>query len=251
MKRLLLLLLVASPLARAAEDPVVAQRGKDHVTLGQARAILAGLDADNRHKLAAGPALTDFLRNVLLQRAVLAEAQAQHWDQRPEIAAMLQRARDLAVAQSFLASQATMPQDYPTDADISTAYEQNRQRFMQPRLYHLSQVVVLRGHGRHAQHFQRQTCHRRGRQHGQPQPGRFRQLRRAGTATISVPIESGTVSAPTVNPNSLTKTGAGTLTFTAANLYSGTTTVNAGRLTVDTGGRLGSGRSPSTAGARC
>ncbi len=142
MKRLILALLLLAPVAHAADDPVVAQRGADRITLSQARTILASLDADSRRKLAAGPALTEFLRNVLLQRAVLAEAQAQHWEQRPEVAAMLQRTHDLAVAQNFLLAQAAVPTDYPPDADIAAAYEQNKARFMQARGYHLAQIVL-------------------------------------------------------------------------------------------------------------
>jgi peptidylprolyl isomerase len=142
MKRLILALLLLAPVAHAGDDPVVAQRGGDRITLSQARTILASLDADSRRKLAAAPALTEFLRNVLLQRAVLAEAQAQHWEQRPEVAAMLQRTHDLAVAQNFLLAQAAVPTDYPPDADIAAAYEQNKARFMQARGYHLAQIVL-------------------------------------------------------------------------------------------------------------
>ena len=52
----------------------------------------------------------------------------------------------------------------------------------------------------------------------------------AGTATISVPIESGTFSAGTTNPYGFTLTGGGTLTLSGANNFSGATTVNSGTL---------------------
>ena len=52
----------------------------------------------------------------------------------------------------------------------------------------------------------------------------------AGTATISVPIQSGTFSAGTTNPYGFTLTGGGTLTLSGANNFSGATTVNSGTL---------------------
>ena len=64
----------------------------------------------------------------------------------------------------------------------------------------------------------------------------------AGAATISVPITSGTVSAPTANPNGFTKTGAGTLTLTSTvNNFTGGTTVSAGTLALGTGNANGNG----------
>ena len=72
----------------------------------------------------------------------------------------------------------------------------------------------------------------------------------AGTAAISVPISSGTVSAPAANPNGFTKTGVGILTLSSAtNNYSGGTFVNAGTLATSGTGNLGTGNVTLTASA--
>ena len=64
----------------------------------------------------------------------------------------------------------------------------------------------------------------------------------AGTATISVPIASGTAAAPTANANGFTKTGAGTLTLTnTGSNFTGGTTVNAGTLVLGGGSVGGAG----------
>jgi peptidylprolyl isomerase len=130
-----------------ADDPVVAQRGTDRITLSLARAIVASLDADTRAALGTNQAMAGLLRDVLVQRAVLAQARAQKWDQRPDVAAAAQRARDVAVAQSFLAAQAAIPPGYPAEADIQAAYARNTARLMQPRSYHLAQVFVAAARG--------------------------------------------------------------------------------------------------------
>ena len=128
--------------AMAADDPVVAERGSDRITLGQARTIIAGVDLETRKKLNSPQAISEFLRNILLQRAVMKEALAAKWDKRPDVAAMAQHAHDVAIGQSFLAAQAGVPASYPSDSEIQAAYDQNKARFMQPRGYHLAQVFL-------------------------------------------------------------------------------------------------------------
>ena len=144
-KRFLLVLALQAAVlapALAADDPVVAERGSDHITLGQARSIIAGTDPETRKKLSSPQAISEFLRNILLQRAVMKEALAAKWDKRPEVAAMAQHAHDVAIGQSFLVAQAAVPAGYPSDSEIQAAYDQNKARFMQPRGYHLAQVFL-------------------------------------------------------------------------------------------------------------
>jgi peptidylprolyl isomerase len=146
MKRLLLAAAMALSchVAVAADtDPIVAERGSAVITASQARALINGTDPETRHKLVTDPAtLQIFLRNVMLQQAILDEAKTQKWEQRPEVAALLQRAHDQVLAQSFLNAQAPLPAGYPTDSDIQAAYDQNKSRFMQPRTYHLVQIFI-------------------------------------------------------------------------------------------------------------
>lgn len=143
--RISALLAASLALAAAAPDPIIAERGRDQITLGQARAMVAGLDADARKKLTATPAaMTDFLRNILVQRAVLEEAQSVRWDQRADVASLIARARDQVIAQTFLAAHATPPTTYPSDAELQAAYTANKAQFMQPRAYHLAQIYTVK-----------------------------------------------------------------------------------------------------------
>jgi peptidylprolyl isomerase len=137
-KELLVLLLIA-----ASQDPVVAVRGTDQITASQVRALIASADPQTRAKLTADPkALQDVVRNALIQRGVLEAARAANWERRPEIAAMLARTRDAAIAQSFLASHAEPPASYPSEAEIQAAYDQAKPQLMQPRSYRLTQLFI-------------------------------------------------------------------------------------------------------------
>lgn len=137
--------LLALPLMflAAAPDPVVAIRGKDTLTLSQVRALLAAADPATRQRLEANPdALTQLIRDALLQRAILEQANAEHWDQRPEVSALLARVRQTAIVQSYLAVHGAPPASYPSDADIRAAYDANKKQLIQPRTYHLLQAFV-------------------------------------------------------------------------------------------------------------
>jgi peptidylprolyl isomerase len=127
----------------ADTDPVVAERGTAEITASQARALIAAADPETQRKLKNNPSgMQEFLRNVLLQQAILEEAKAQKWDQRPEVVAMLQRVRDQALIESFLHAQAPVPAGYPGEAEVQAAYDQYKGRLMQPRTYHLAQIVL-------------------------------------------------------------------------------------------------------------
>ena len=139
---LLFLLLAASP-ALAQTDPVVAQRGGFTLTAGAVRELLKQIDPDQRQKLQSDPqAMSAFVRERMLQSAVLDEAHAKAWDQRPEIAARAEQARNAAIADSYVTSITQPEAGYPSEADIQSAYEQNKAKLVLPRQYHLAQILV-------------------------------------------------------------------------------------------------------------
>jgi parvulin-like peptidyl-prolyl isomerase len=73
---------------------------------------------------------------------VLKEAEAHKWDQRPEVVQEIRRVRDEAITSSYLMSVSAPPADYPSEADIQSAFDLNRDALMRPRQYRLSQIFV-------------------------------------------------------------------------------------------------------------
>jgi len=130
-------------LIAATTDPIIARSGKEQITISQARALITAADHATQQRLATDKAaLETFLRDVLVQRVILHLAHAEKWDQRPDVAALLQRTHNQVLAQSFLAAHAAPPADYPNDAELHAAYSENLSRFMQPRSYHLAQLFL-------------------------------------------------------------------------------------------------------------
>jgi peptidylprolyl isomerase len=147
MNRRLALVILAPLLLAAAGDPTgdtVAQRGDLRMTAGEVRDMLSRVDPATRAKLESNAtALAAFVRDRLLDQALLAEAHAKGWDQRPDVVARANEARDAVILQSYAASLVPADPAFPSDADVNAAYEANKTRFIIPRQYHLTQIVIL------------------------------------------------------------------------------------------------------------
>jgi peptidylprolyl isomerase len=140
--------LLASLLLIAAGEPpaadVVAQRGDVRLTGPELKDTLSMLDPGARAQVTANPQnLANFVRERLLNMSVLAEARAKQWDTQPDIARKIIEAKDAVTIQTYLAS--TVPPDpmFPTEAQVTTAYENNKGRLVAPRQFHLAQIVLL------------------------------------------------------------------------------------------------------------
>jgi peptidylprolyl isomerase len=134
-----LLTLAAAPSA----DDVVAKSGDIVLTTADARALIAHSDPATRARIAQDPAaLVELVRSRVLQLRLLTEAQANKWDQNPDVVYRVNQARDSIVADTYLDSVSHPDSDYPSDADIAAAYEANKARFVIPRQYHLLQIFI-------------------------------------------------------------------------------------------------------------
>jgi hypothetical protein len=121
----------------------VATRGSDKLTASQVQVLIAGQPAEHRAKLQSDPeALRRLVTDALVQRALLSEANTEKWAGRPDVAALLARARDGAILQSFLSAHAQVPAGYPSEADVQAAYDRAGPQLARPRGYHLAQVFV-------------------------------------------------------------------------------------------------------------
>ncbi len=141
------LLLAAGVVLGAADSPpsdIVARRGDVVFSVADARTALSLIDPAQRDQLLANPqALTEFMRDRLLRRVLLAEAQDAHWDQNAEVAARLADARENTLVQPWLGSRVQLDPAYPSEAEVTAAYEANKARFAVPRQYHIAQIAFV------------------------------------------------------------------------------------------------------------
>lgn len=136
-------LLLAAPLAAHAQDDVIASVAQASVTQADIAGVLKAVNAEGRERLAADPAALDqVVRATLAQKAVLAEAKSKGWEKDAQVQAAIEQARRDIVARSYLASVSAPPADYPSDAEIQSAYEQNRAALTTPRALHVAQIYI-------------------------------------------------------------------------------------------------------------
>ncbi len=133
----------AQPAPAQPAPGVVARVGTTDITAAMMRTFVLTLDPTVRKQALIDPALmAKLVRAELTRMAVLKEAEARKWDQRPEVQLEIQRVRDEAITSSYLMSLSAPPADYPSEAEIQSAYDLNRDALMRPRQYRLSQIFV-------------------------------------------------------------------------------------------------------------
>jgi parvulin-like peptidyl-prolyl isomerase len=129
--------------AAALPAGVVAQAGSATLTVDQLQSLLALMDQAQRDQLLANPtALATFVRDRVLNQAILAEADAKGWDKTPGVQARAQQAYDNVVVQTYLASLVPPNPAFPTDDEVSKFYDANRDKLVMPRQFHLAQIVI-------------------------------------------------------------------------------------------------------------
>ncbi len=148
LSRLALLLTTGVFLAAADAPPpasdIVARRADVQLTTNDIREAVNRLDPSLRDQVLGNPqALTEFVKERMMRQILLTEARAAKWDQNPDVIVRANDARDTAVVQLWLASQAQIDPAYPSQAELGAAYEANKARFVVPPQYHVQQIAIL------------------------------------------------------------------------------------------------------------
>lgn len=129
--------------AGEAEGDIIARIGTTDVRADEIRADIAALDPRERAALAHDPAaLSQTVHMLLAGKLVLKEALAKKWDQQPAVAARIERARESAIVETYLQSVSQVPENFPSEAEIQSAYDANKTAFLVPRQFDLAQIFV-------------------------------------------------------------------------------------------------------------
>lgn len=130
-------------LAAEPASDVVAKMGTIEITLSDARKLLEILPPETRAQLIASPAAMEkAMRAEVMRRVVLAEASSKHWEQRPEVAELLERARQQVIVGSYVNNLTRPAADYPSEQEIKAAYEANKAALAAPVQYHVAQIYL-------------------------------------------------------------------------------------------------------------
>ncbi|WP_160106663.1 peptidylprolyl isomerase [Pseudomonas izuensis] len=127
----------------AAGEPAVARLGNQQVATEELKALLVTLPPESREQLRTDRAtLESWIRSRLAEKAVLEQADAQGWRQRPDVERQTRAATEQIVFRDYLQSVSQVPADYPSDAELQKAYEAGKSEWMMPPLYRVSQIFL-------------------------------------------------------------------------------------------------------------
>jgi parvulin-like peptidyl-prolyl isomerase len=122
---------------------VIARVGHFELTADDIKAQLASLGAREQNALIQNPSLFRQTVNLMLaSKLVLEQVQEKKFDQQPAIAAQLERVRENAITELYLASVSTPPAGFPSDDDVQKVYDANKGSLIMPRQFQLSQILV-------------------------------------------------------------------------------------------------------------
>lgn len=136
--------LALSPLVplQAAPD-AIAKVGNEEVSADKIRVYFENLTPTERDALEKNPsALNQAVRAVLLQDVLLKEALAAGWDKRPEVTDRIDRVKQGVIVDSYLETVAKVPDDFPSDAEVSAAYDARKDSLQIPKQFQLAQIFI-------------------------------------------------------------------------------------------------------------
>lgn len=132
-----------APVIAANSGPAVARLGNQQVSPEELQALLAAVPPQTREQLRGNrEALERWIRSRLAEKAVLEQADAQGWAQRPEVVRQTRAATEQIVFRDYLQSVSQVPADYPSAAELQQAYDAGKASWQTPALYRVSQIFL-------------------------------------------------------------------------------------------------------------
>jgi len=128
--------------AAEASTPI-AKIGETEVGAEEIRLALGGLDERERAAVAKDPSLLNqVVRSMLVQRLVLKQAIAEKWDQKPDVAAQIERVRRSTITEAYLHNVAEKSGAVPSEADLRQAYGGAKDSLFVPKQFQLAQIFI-------------------------------------------------------------------------------------------------------------
>ena len=148
----------APVLTTPAGGPAVARLGNQQIDLTEMQSVLASLPAETREQLRGNRgALETWLRSRLAQKAVLEQADAQGWRQRPEVEQQTRAATEQIVFRDYMLSVSQVPAGYPSTAELQQAYDAGKAQWVTPPMVRVSQIFLAVNEPQAAEAVRRQA----------------------------------------------------------------------------------------------
>ncbi|MBD0704127.1 peptidylprolyl isomerase [Pseudomonas sp. PSB1] len=127
----------------SADSPSLARLGNQQVSPQELKVLLSALAPEVRQQMLGNRAVLEgWIRTRLAEKAVLEQADAQGWRQRPEVERQTRAAAEQIVFRDYLKSVSQVPAEYPSEEELQQAYEAGKANWAVPALYRVSQIFL-------------------------------------------------------------------------------------------------------------
>ncbi|WP_053213871.1 peptidylprolyl isomerase [Pseudomonas sp. Q12-87] len=127
----------------SADAPSLARLGNQQVSGDELKSLLAALAPEVRQQMRGNrAALEGWIRARLAEKAVLEQADAQGWRQRPDVERQTRAAAEQIVFRDYLQSVSQVPAGYPSKEELKQAYAAGKANWTAPALYRVSQIFL-------------------------------------------------------------------------------------------------------------
>ena len=134
---------VSAPAVPASRPPAIATLGAVQVDREELLRQLQTMPPQAREQLKENrTGLDQWLRARLAEKALVEQARAQGWQDKPELKRAFQAAQERIVLHSYLESVSRAPDDYPGQTDLQAAYERAKPQLAVPAEYRVSQIFL-------------------------------------------------------------------------------------------------------------
>lgn len=125
------------------QKPTVASMGKTSVSAHLVQQIIDALEPDSKKAVADNPRLLEkIVRDEVVRQFVVGKAKEAKLHQEPDMAFLMERAKNRLLLNKYIAEKARVPDDYPSTSDVIDFYENNKEQFVVPTRIHLAQVFI-------------------------------------------------------------------------------------------------------------
>ncbi|MBF0461603.1 MAG: peptidylprolyl isomerase [Magnetococcales bacterium] len=136
---------MASDLPSKSEKslPVVAEMGGVMISDVEWEAMKKRLDPNTRSTLEKEEqARTKFIQDALIKKFLLSQARSVGFDKKPQVQEEFDRLAEQSLLAQYVAAQSEPAANYPSEAELASFYEHNKDSLRQPGQVHVAQIFL-------------------------------------------------------------------------------------------------------------
>jgi peptidylprolyl isomerase len=129
--------------AAVESQSVLGKLGTTEIKYAEIQGLVDLQGPEVRKQLGASLAdLDKLVRSELVRKSLIGEAKEKGWEKRPEVQALMERAKEQALVSAYVQSLVRPPQSFPSEEELKSVYEANKNSLLAPNQYQLATIFI-------------------------------------------------------------------------------------------------------------